>query len=48
MPRDKFKTKYDELKGKGLSEEELIVLLADKFIVTQPMVKRRFEELDIA
>lgn len=48
MPREKFKAKYDELKGKGLSEEELTVLLADKFIVTQPMVKRRFEELGIA
>lgn len=47
MPRVKFMDKYKELKGKGLSNEELIVLLASKFMVTQPMVERRFKELGL-
>lgn len=47
MPRDKFMNKYTELKDKDLSNEDMVVLLASKFMVTQPMVKRRLEELEI-
>lgn len=47
MPREKFLQKYDELKIKGLSIDEMIILLADKFGVTQPTIKRRFEELGL-
>ena len=47
MPRKKFKNKYNELKKKDLSTDEIILLLADKFTVTQLMTKRRFEELGL-
>lgn len=47
MPRKKFRNKYNELKKKDLSTDEIILLLADKFTVTQPMTKRRFEELGL-
>ena len=47
MPRKKFIDKYKELKEKDLSIDEMILLLANKFTVTQLMTKRRFEELGI-
>lgn len=47
MPRDKFVSKYKEFKAKGLSLEETILLLADKFIVTQITAQRRIEELGL-
>lgn len=47
MPRDKFTLKFNELKEKQLSNEEIIVLLMKKFQVTQRMVERRIEELDL-
>lgn len=47
MPRKKFMDKYNELQEKGLSLDDMILLMADKFLVTQPMARRRFEELGI-
>lgn len=47
MPREKFMNKYRELKDKGLSYDEMIVLLANKFVVTQPTTIRRFKELGL-
>lgn len=47
MPRKKFINRYRELKKKDLSMDEIILLLADKFTVTQPMTKRRFKELGL-
>lgn len=47
MPKEKFMNKYNELKEKNLSIEEMVVLLADKFVVTQPTTRRRFEELGL-
>lgn len=47
MPRDKFMEKYKELQEKHLSKEDMIILLANKFIVTKPMVERRFKELGL-
>lgn len=47
MPRKKFIDKYKELKEKDLSIDEMILLLANKFTVTQLMTKRRFEELGL-
>ena len=47
MPREKFEKKYIELSEKNLEEDDMIILLADKFVVTQPMVERRFGELEL-
>lgn len=47
MPREKFKKKFIEFKEKGLSLDEIVVLLADKFAVTQLMAERRIGELEL-
>lgn len=47
MPRNKFMEKYRQLEQKHLSREDMIILLANKFIVTRDMVERRCEELGL-
>jgi Zn-dependent peptidase ImmA (M78 family) len=47
MPSGRFKNKYNDLKEKGLSIEEIIVLLAEKFVVTRHMAERRIKELSL-
>lgn len=47
MPRKQFVNRINELRDKKLTTEEMVVLLADKFCVTQKMVERRFGELEI-
>lgn len=47
MPRKKFLEKYNELTEKKLQQEEVVLLLAKKFQVTQKMVERRIEELSL-
>lgn len=48
MPRERFLKKYNELNQKELSYNDLVILLANKFVVTQNMTKRRFQELGIS
>lgn len=48
MPKEMFVKKYEELKEKNLSADEMTVLLANKFGVTENMTKRRFGELSIS
>ena len=45
MPRSKFTDRYKELSNKGLGKQEIVVLMADKFMVTHRMAERRVEEL---
>lgn len=47
MPREAFTNRFNELKQKNLTTEEIIVLLADKFCVTHIMAERRLRELEI-
>lgn len=47
MPREQFVKKASELIAKGLTKDEMIILLADKFCVTHIMTERRFGELEI-
>ena len=47
MPREAFTNRFNELKQKNLTPEEIIVLLADKFCVTHIMAERRLKELEI-
>lgn len=47
MPRDKFEKRVNEMKAKGLTKEEMVLLLADKFCVTRIMTERRFGELKL-
>jgi Zn-dependent peptidase ImmA (M78 family) len=47
MPRKKFTDKYDELKKKDLSKDDLIFLLTNKFVVTKYMIERRIGELHL-
>jgi Zn-dependent peptidase ImmA (M78 family) len=47
MPGGRFTDKYKELEGKGLSTEEIVVLLAERFVVTRHTVKRRIKELSL-
>lgn len=47
MPRERFVRKAKELMEKGLTKDEMIILLADKFCVTHKMTERRFGELGI-
>lgn len=47
LPKEKFIAKFNELKEKGLSIEEVVVLLANKFLVTKPTVRRRIMELKL-
>lgn len=47
MPRAKFIEKFKELKDKGLSMDEIRLLLEKKFIVTPKMLDRRIGELEL-
>lgn len=47
MPREKFTNKFMELKSKNLALDEIIVLLAKKFIATPKMIERRIGELGL-
>lgn len=47
MPREKFTDKFNEFKSKGLTFDEIIVLLSHKFVVTSKAVERRIEELQL-
>lgn len=47
MPRKKFTDKFNEFKDKALEKEDIILLLAKRFVVTPIMVERRFKELDL-
>lgn len=48
MPRQRFVNQFDTLKEMGLSSEEMILILAKRFCVTEIMTKRRFEELSLS
>ena len=45
MPKEKFRKKYEELKKMNLNEDDIITLLAKKFIVTPIMTERRIKEI---
>lgn len=47
MPRELFTKRYNELKEKSLELKDIVVLLADRFAVTQPMAERRIGELKL-
>ncbi len=47
MPKERFINRFNELKEKKLSKEELITLMSDKFCVTKDAVSRRFKELHL-
>lgn len=47
MPRELFTKRYDELKEKSLELKDIVVLLADRFCVTQLMAERRIGELKL-
>lgn len=47
MPSQKFAEKYREFKEKDLSFDEIILLLASKFVATPKMVERRIGELGL-
>ena len=45
MPQKHFKERYDELKGKGLLEDDIITLLQKYFNTPYESVKRRLKEI---
>ena len=47
MPKTSFKEKFNELKDKDLSLDEIILLLAKKFVATPRMTERRIGELGL-
>lgn len=47
MPRDKYIDAFNELKNNGIALEEMITLLAKRFVVTQEMASRRLKELQL-
>ncbi|MBR2949949.1 MAG: ImmA/IrrE family metallo-endopeptidase [Lachnospiraceae bacterium] len=47
MPREKFSEKFKEFKKMGLDYEEIVLLLARKFVVTSKMIERRIGELEL-
>lgn len=47
MPRERFINKFNELKSKGLSMDDICLLLEKKFIVTPKMLVRRIGELEL-
>lgn len=48
MPENRFRQNYMDLKGAGLSNEEMIILLSKRFLVNCIAVTRRIEELELA
>lgn len=48
MPEDRFRKHYARLKEVGLSFEEMVLVMAKRFCVTEIMTKRRFDELGIS
>ena len=48
MPRERFMKQFKALKEVGLSTEEMTLILAKRFCVTEIMTKRRFEELSLS
>lgn len=48
MPRERFMKQFTALKEVGLSTEEMTLILAKRFCVTEIMTKRRFEELNLS
>ncbi len=48
MPREKFSRMYSELKEKKLTEEDIAMILAKRFVVTQMMASRRIGELRLS
>ena len=48
MPREKFSRMYSELKEKKLTQEDIAMILAKKFVVTQVMASRRIGELRLS
>lgn len=47
LPKDRFSSKYSELKEKKLDQKDIVVLLSRKFIATENTVARRIEELNL-
>lgn len=47
MPREKFTKKFEEFKNKGLEHEEIVLLLARKFVVMPKTIERRIGELEL-
>lgn len=47
MPREKFTEKFNELKEKGLDFDEIVLLLASKFVATTKTIERRIGELQL-
>ena len=47
MPKDRFAKSYTELKNKQLEEGDVIVLLAEKYLVPQKAAERRIGELEL-
>lgn len=45
MPREYFKRKYEELKGKDLNDDEIITLLQKHFNTPYESVERRMIEI---
>lgn len=48
MPRERFTKQFEALKKVGLTTEEMTLILAKRFCVTEIMTKRRFEELNLS
>lgn len=48
MPREKFSRMYSELKEKKLTQEDIAMILAKRFVVTQVMASRRIGELRLS
>ena len=48
MPREKFSRMYSELKEKKLTQEDIALILAKRFVVTQVMASRRIGELRLS